>query len=157
MGNINLTDIEPVVQGSPFEHFARIDNLYVASKLSSEDQIKYLQEKGIKIAIDMKERGETDFPDEEALKKAGIRYHHFPVSDINDLDFDTLSELSRILNKDRGAKLLYCMSGNRVGAALALQQSLVCGHPKQRAFDAACKIGLTKEELKEKVLKIFGR
>lgn len=155
MGNIDLTDIDERIVESPFSHLARLDELYIGSELTSENQITFLKSLGIETAIDMKEVGESDFPDKEALEKAGIQYFHFPVSDITNVEFEKLLELTNILRGNKGKKILYCISGNRVAAVLALQQSLVCGHPKLRAYEVACRVGMTKEMLKEKVYKIL--
>lgn len=155
MGSIDLTDIE-VVKNHNFCCLYRLDNLYIGSKLEDQSQVELMKNLGVTTAIDMKEAGETDFPDEESLKKAGIEYVHFPVGDISNIAFEDLEKLSKAIKTGPGKKLLYCMSGNRVAAVLALQQALVLGHPKKRAFELAQKIGLTKNDLKEKLLKALN-
>lgn len=156
MGNINLTDIEEKLEGSPFLHFARLDNLFISSQLESNLQIEYLKSLDISFAIDMKEKGESDFPEEELLTKAGIKYYHFPVSDIEDVSFDQLCTLTKLLAGSNSKKLIYCMSGNRVASLLAMQQSLICGHPKKRALSLALKLGVTKDGLKKRLEKVLN-
>ena len=155
MGNINLTDIEEVNDHN-FCSLYRLDDLYIASNLEDKSQVDLMRKLGVKTAIDMKELVETDFSDEELLRSAGIDYHHFPVSDISRLTFEELSSLAKVMKQNTGKKLLYCTSGNRVAAVIALQQALIFGHPKRRAFELAQKIGLTKESFKEKLIQTFN-
>lgn len=154
MNNVNLTDIETIKESS-FCCLYRLDNLFIGSKLTEESQLSVMQKLGVKTAIDMKEKGESDFPDEEKLNKFGIIYHHFPISDLSQVSLEDLRRLTILIKSSPGKKLLYCMSGNRVAAVIALQQALVFGHPKQRALNLAQKIGLTKEPLKEKLIQIL--
>ncbi|PIK16419.1 sulfur transferase domain-containing protein [Halobacteriovorax sp. JY17] len=152
----NLTDIEDKKESILFDHFIRVDNIYIASKVISDEQVDYLNSLGIKVAIDLKGNNETLFNDKEQFEIKGIKYIHFPITDISSLTFDQVQEFSEILNENESPKIVYCASGNRVGALMALHASMVCGHPRQRAFGFGVRIGMINESTKNQVYeKIF--
>ncbi len=151
MRNLDLTDVENNLP-SPFENFYRIGNYYIASKIDNDEQVKFLKDLGVKFAVDMKTTGEVLYPEASKLQENGIGYYHFPVSDLDLISFEALEELDSKLSENEGKILIYCMSGNRVGAVMGLLFSQILGHPKNRSVETACKIGLTKEGLKDKLV-----
>ena len=150
MHRLDLTDVEEKVEG-PFAHLARVGDCYIASKVENQEQVEFIKSLGVSLAIDLKESGETDFDDSGAFEQLGVEYAHFPISDVSSLEFEGLCRFEKLLGSAEGPKLIYCMSGNRVSALLALKLVLVCGHPKQRALDLAMRVGLIKEGLIQKV------
>ena len=156
LSNLDLTAIKKVESGHNFLSLFWCDNLLLASKISSIEDVEYLKSSGVTFAIDLKEKKETPFDDEKELSRFGIRYYNFPVTDIDQLGFDQLNDLKKRLENEKGNKLIYCMSGNRVGALLSLILNEILGHPKQRSYDFAMKVGVTKEPLREKLRNRFN-
>ena len=153
---LNLTDTEESIKNPYFDHLARVDNLYLSTKVENKNQIKFLKDLNIEFAIDLKQKEETNFDDKNSFEKAGIDYFNLPVSDISKVSFNSLYLISELLENKNKNVLLYCYSANRAAAILALQLYLVHGHSKKRTIDLASKIGL-KGNLKKKVLTILDK
>lgn len=156
LNNLNLTDIKIADYNNNFSSLIWVDNLLLASKITESEEIELLKKLNINLAIDLKEAGESAFADKEEFQKSGIDYYNFAISDLDNLSFDDLTKIKEKIEEYDGNKFIYCMSGNRVAALLSLMLSEVLGHPKQRAYKFALKIGLTKEPLKEKLQKRLG-
>lgn len=147
MNCFNLTDINLDEPNMGLDFFARFDNIYVSSKITTTDQIEELIELGISEVVDLKLAGESGFNDKESFEAAGIKYYSMPVQNLDDVDFEFLEKFKNIIKENQNKKLVYCMSANRVGAVLSLFFAKICGHPKDRALDIALKMGLRKENL----------
>ena len=139
---LNLTDIQFDFPDKQFEHFLRVDHLFIGSKIDNSKQIDFLKSMDIKTVIDLKFREETLFDDEKEISKAGINYHHLPIKSFIDFEFEKLQRFGQLISKNEKKILVYCMSGNRVGALLALNACFVCGHPKKRALEFGEKVGM---------------
>lgn len=91
-----------------------------------ETALQVFADSGYVAVIDMRgpneNRGIEDFP--AAVEKKGMDYIAFPITSPQQFSFDTASELDKILSGIDGPVLLHCGSGNRVGAVLALRESL---------------------------------
>ena len=148
--NLDLTDVESK-QTDLFSSLIWVDHLMLASKITQMDQVHFMKDQGVTLAIDLKAQDETDFDDEAAFKSVGIEYVRYPVSDISQISFDDLNMLKEKLQSLPGNKAIYCISGNRVGAVIALLLAEIVGHPKSRAFEYGKKFGMIKEGLQEKV------
>lgn len=147
MNCFNLTDTNSKELDVGLDFFARFDNIYVSSKISTTDQIEELKKIGITEVIDLKMVGESGFNDQECFEAAGIKYYSMPVQNLDDVDLEFLEKFKKIIKENQNKKLVYCMSANRVGAVLSLFFAKICGHPKARALDIALKLGLRKENL----------
>ena len=83
-------------------------------------------ESGYAVVIDMRgpeeDRGMDDFP--AAVEATGMTYVAFPVVGKDAISYDTAAKLDELLQGIEGPALLHCGSGNRVGAVLALRESL---------------------------------
>jgi uncharacterized protein (TIGR01244 family) len=81
---------------------------------------------GYGVVIDMRgpdeDRGMDDF--EGAVEATGMQYLAFPVVGTEQVSFETAAKLDEVLQGIDGPVLMHCGSGNRVGAVLALRQSL---------------------------------
>lgn len=152
----NISDLEESVQGSPFSKLARVDNVFVTGKIDSHEQVDFLRDLGIKLAIDLKEPGENEFAEYQNLKMAGINYVNMPVGNVKDLDFDSAKAFGDLLDSTEGPILVYCMSGNRVGAMIALHLAMVCGHSKQKAIEVGERVGMVKENTKSIISETLG-
>lgn len=139
---LNLTDIELNLALDKFKHFVRVDHLYISSCLKNQEQVLFLKSLNIKNVIDLKSPDETTFKDEKEFEKSEINYINIPIVNIDELKFEQLTYFGSLINKGRGKTLIYCMSGNRVSALLALNSCLICGHPKKRALEFGEKVGM---------------
>ncbi|MGB0452983.1 MAG: hypothetical protein ACPGJV_04640 [Bacteriovoracaceae bacterium] len=153
---LDLTDIQSNFPENTFEHFIRVGNLYIASKIESSEQLNFIKMMGINHAIDLKSHDETSFNDKEECRKAGIKYSNFPVNRVEEIDFDYLQNFKETINQD-SKTLIYCISGNRVGALLTLYASLVDGHPKKRAIEFGEKVGMRNELTKNAIYQILNK
>lgn len=145
MNCINLTDITPSIENEYFDFLSRVDNIYIASKINSKEQIEFIKTLDVDLAIDLKEKHETLFRDQKAFEETGIPYVNMPVSNVEKIDFEFLSEFQKLIANHDKKILVYCASGNRVGALLALYFAFICGHPKARAFEVGKKAGMHRE------------
>jgi protein tyrosine phosphatase (PTP) superfamily phosphohydrolase (DUF442 family) len=128
MKSLNLTDIQYDLQKGGFEHFIRVDNLFIGSIVESPSQVSFIKSLGVENVIDLKFEAETSFDDKEEFEKAGLKYFRLPIDDLSSLTFEKLQEFKARVIQSREMTLIYCMSGNRVGALLALHACEV--HPK---------------------------
>jgi uncharacterized protein (TIGR01244 family) len=80
---------------------------------------------GYKTVIDMRTEREDRGLDEAAVvTELGMTYINMPVAGLDAISFDNARELDKLLSEVDGPVLLHCGSANRVGALLALRQSL---------------------------------
>jgi len=88
--------------------------------------LKVFADSGYAVVIDMRgpdeDRGMDDFPG--AVAATGMEYVVFPVVGKDAISFETAKELDELLLGIDGPVLMHCGSGNRVGAVLALRESL---------------------------------
>jgi protein tyrosine phosphatase (PTP) superfamily phosphohydrolase (DUF442 family) len=154
---IDLTDLQEEISDKGFSHLSRVGPVFIGSKVESEEHAQQILELDIDLAIDLKNKGETPLDDQVAFEKIGITYHNIPISDLSQLTFEDIQHFSELIKSSQKNVLVYCMSGNRVSALLALYFSLALGHPKNRSLEIAEKLGLTKAPLKEKVIQYFEK
>ncbi|MDH3614138.1 MAG: sulfur transferase domain-containing protein [Gammaproteobacteria bacterium] len=91
-----------------------------------EAALRVFANAGYVAIIDMRGPDEDrGLDDERAVVQAlGLDYVPFPITGRDEINFDTAKELDGLLRGIDGPVLLHCGSGNRVGAMLALRQSL---------------------------------
>lgn len=91
----------------------------------NEHQFELVAGAGFKAVIDMRGANEDRGLDEAAvLEKLGMDYIELPLSSPDSINMENASKLDQILSEYDGPVLLHCGSGNRVGALLALRQSM---------------------------------
>jgi uncharacterized protein (TIGR01244 family) len=102
---------------------------------------------GYAVVVDMRgpdeDRGIKDF--EAAVESTGMDYVAFPIVDEKDISFETAKKLDRLLREAGGPVLIHCASGNRVGAVLALRESLA-GANDDEAIRFGRDAGMTRLE-----------
>lgn len=155
MNKLDLTEIDENIRIDSFDHFSRVDNVFCTSKIISKKQINEIKKYDIKKVIDLKQEGETNFKDKEEMTAAGLEYIHFPVTNFESINFESLQKFSEYLESSDHNILIYCMSANRVGAILTLYLSKVCGHPKKRAIEVGSMMGMKRQALREKIMKVI--
>lgn len=108
---------------------------------------------GYVAVIDMRGPDEDRGIDEvAAVNELDMQYIAFPVVGAEAISYENAEQLDQLLSEIDGPVLLHCGSGNRVGALLALRESLA-GADDEQALEYGRSAGLTKLEplVKEKL------
>ena len=112
-----------------------------------EEALKVFADSGYSVVIDMRgpdeDRGMDDF--EGAVEATGMQYLAFPVVGADQVSFETAAKLDEVLQGIDGPVLMHCGSGNRVGAVLALRQSLN-GAADEESIEFGKDAGMTRLE-----------
>ena len=94
-------------------------------------------------ATKLADRGMDDEP--AVVEGLGLEYVAFPIASRDEISFDAARKLDQLLETYDGPVLLHCGSGNRVGAVLALRESLN-GADDEAAIAFGKTAGLTRLE-----------
>ena len=87
--------------------------------------LEVFNESGYAAIIDLRGENENRGIDEKAaVESLGLDYVLFPIVGRNDISFENAAELDKLIESYDAPVLIHCGSGNRVGALLALRQSL---------------------------------
>ncbi len=122
-----------------------VDGFSVAGQ-PDEAALEIFAEQGYVAVIDLRLAGENRGIDEAAVIEAlGMDYIMLPVSGGDGIHFANARKLDELITAANGPVLLHCGSGNRVGALLALRESLA-GADDDTAIEYGKKGGLTKLE-----------
>jgi uncharacterized protein (TIGR01244 family) len=112
-----------------------------------KESLQVFADSGYAVVIDMRgpdeDRGMEDFP--AAVEAAGMSYVSFPVVGTDAISFETAERLDLLLQGTEGPVLMQCGSGNRVGALLALRESLA-GADDEAAIAFGKDAGMTRLE-----------
>ena len=112
-----------------------------------QEALDVFAESGYAVVIDMRgpdeNRGMEDF--QGAVEGTGMTYVSFPVVGADGISFETAQKLDALLQEVEGPVLMHCGSGNRVGAVLALRESLD-GASDEEAIALGKDAGLTRLE-----------
>lgn len=123
-------------------------DLYSAGQPSMED-LAEAAAKGIRTVINLRGSEEPVAFDERAeVQRLGLRYITVPIAGAQDLGRATIELFARELKQARlsGPVLIHCGSGNRVGAAIALQRGWIEGCTAQEALASGRSAGLASLE-----------
>ena len=100
-------------------------------------------ENGYVAIIDMRGEREDRGMDEKAVVESlGMDYVLLPIASEDDISFENAKKLDDLLAAYDGPVLIHCGSGNRVGALLALRQSMN-GADDEAAIEYGKQGGLT--------------
>ena len=112
-----------------------------------EKTLRVFADSGYVAVIDMRgpaeDRGMADEP--AVVESLGMEYVAFPLASREDISFANAAELDRLLMEFDGPVLVHCASGNRIGAILALRESLD-GASDEDALEYGKRAGLTRLE-----------
>jgi SAM-dependent methyltransferase/protein tyrosine phosphatase (PTP) superfamily phosphohydrolase (DUF442 family) len=120
----------------------RCGELFLAGQPSPED-IAILKRRGIQRVITLRTTGEIRWPEEGAMKDAGLEFIRVPFrapESLTDKVFQRVRELLR--ESEKTPTLLHCGSANRVGAVWLAYRVLDQGVAFDEAFAEAKTIGL---------------
>ena len=115
---------------------------------------KIFADSGYAAVIDLRTERENRGLDEEAVVEGlGMDYVLMPIGDTAAINFDNARRLDELLKKYDEPVLIHCGSSNRVGALLALRESLN-GADNEGALQAGRDGGLTG--LEGRVVEVLG-
>lgn len=111
-----------------------------------EQALRVFAEAGYVAVIDMRGPEENRGMDEKAVvEDLGLEYVSLPIVGRDGISYENARELGKVLSGYDGPVLLHCGSGNRVGAVLALRESLN-GADDEAALEYGRSAGLTRLE-----------
>ena len=105
--------------------------------------LEHVHKAGYKTVINLCPTAETPRDEIPTVEKLGMHYFNIPVAGPGDLTEAKARELGTIVNNcDYHPVLIHCMSGNRVGALLALKSFFVDGKSPREALNDGLAAGL---------------
>lgn len=109
--------------------------------------LKVFADSGYVAIVDMRGPDEDRGMDDEkgVVEGLGLEYVAFPIHNADDVTFDKAKELDELIESYDGPVLVHCASSNRVGAMLALRNSLN-GASEEEALEHGKAGGLTRLE-----------
>jgi len=112
----------------------------------SAEALKVFADSGYAAVIDLRGTKESRGYDEAATAEAlGLDYVSLPIVGRDAISFENAAALDELLQQYDEPVLLHCGSGNRVGALLALRESLA-GADDEAALKLGQSAGLTRLE-----------
>ncbi len=136
-------DIDEVVDAGAVQ---AVDGVTSSGQPNAE-ALKVFSDSGYAAVIDL--RGESEnrgLEDEQAVvEDLGMDYVSFPITGRDGISFENAERLDSLIEQYDGPVLVHCGSGNRVGALLALRESLN-GASDEEALEYGREGGLTRLE-----------
>jgi len=136
-------DLDDVIAAGKVES---VDGM-TSSGQPDEEALKVFADSGYTVVIDMRgsdeDRGMDDY--DRVVEATGMQYLGFPVVGVEQISFETAAKLDVVLQGIDGPVLIHCASGNRVGAVLALRQSLN-GAADEESLEFGRDAGMTRFE-----------
>ena len=122
----------------------------------TEEQLAGLSDAGYRHFISLRPTAEDGAGWEEAYSaSAGYDFQRLPIEGAASLTRENVETFARLLEATGGeATVLYCASGNRVGAMLALKAHWIDGVPPEEALELGLAAGMTR--LTEPVRGLLG-
>jgi len=120
--------------------------LWTGGQLSVRD-LDRLGALGITTAIDLRGRGEPQpFHPPTAFTDKGIHYLQIPIESGGDLSRENAAKLAEAIEAASGSVVVYCASGNRVGALFACHAKWYAAHTLEEAVAYGNARGLRQME-----------
>lgn len=130
-------------------NFLQVEPGLYSSGQPTELEFAELARSGVRTLINLRPPSEfNDFDERAAATRLGMDYLQMAVAGSADLTPALVREFDEALNRARarGGVLVYCRSGNRVGAAMALAAAWIHGAGKAEALALGRRAGLTAME-----------
>ncbi len=136
-------DMEAVVDAGAVQ---AVDGV-TSSGQPSEAALEVFSDSGYVAVIDLRGEGEDRGIDNEqaVVEGLGMDYVALPIASRDGISFENAERLDNLIEQYDGPVLVHCGSGNRVGALLALRESLN-GASDEEALDYGREGGLTRLE-----------
>ncbi len=136
-------DLDAIVEAG---EVSPVDGITSAGQPDAES-LQVFADSGYAVVIDMRgakeDRGMDDWLG--AVEETGMEYIEFPLVGKDAISFENAEKLDKLLGEIDGPVLLHCGSGNRVGALLALRESLN-GASNEEALAHGKDAGMTRLE-----------
>ncbi len=130
-------------------NFLEVEPGLYSSGQPAQSEFAELAAMGVRTLINLRPPSEfNDFDERAAATRLGMDYLQMAVAGSADLTPALVREFDAVLNRARacGDVLIYCRSGNRVGAAMALAAAWIHGAGKAEALALGRRAGLTAME-----------
>jgi uncharacterized protein (TIGR01244 family) len=137
-------------------NYRRLSPSLAVAGSPSRDALESLKAAGFKTAIDLRNPTEGVASAREAVEAQGLKFVSVPVSP-GTFSLDDVKKVEAVL-KDQGAApvFLFCASGNRVGAALAVIEYRR-GRSKDEAIAEGKKAGLSSSAMEKAALRVMDQ
>ena len=109
------------------------------------EALSALQAAGFECLISLRGVGESPY-DGAYFESHGFQFQHLPVSGPGDLVGDFAERFDQALKACEGKAVVFCATGNRVGAAFAIRAHNMDGHNLEDAVEIGKAAGLTRLE-----------
>ena len=111
------------------------------------EHLEHAIEEGYQAFIDLRTHGESGVDiAREKLLHPELFYLHIPVAGASGLTRENVDALDKALEENDGPFVIFCASGNRVGALLALRAHWKQGIDVENAMQVGRSAGMTKLE-----------
>lgn len=119
------------------------DNLVTGGQLTQEQMVA-LKAQGYETFINLRPLAEDGTGwEEEFAATEGISFLRIPVAGAAGVTRESAELLAEALGSSESGVVVYCKSGNRVGALLALKAHFVDGQSAEDAFEFGLEAGMT--------------
>lgn len=127
----------------------------VAGGQLTEEQMEALAAAGYGTFINLRPADEPDTGWEEEWSRAhGVSFHRLPVAGVAGVTVDNARRMHELKLGVEGGVVIYCGSGNRVAALLALEAHHVDGIDPEASLEIGRRAGLTR--LEPRVRELLG-
>jgi uncharacterized protein (TIGR01244 family) len=109
------------------------------------EQLEQARRQGVTTVINLRTPSEGG-PTAEQIEALGLEYVSIPVAGSHDYTAEKARDLAAALAGAGGDAIVYCRSGNRVGALFAVKARAVDGVEPGQALELGRRAGLTRAE-----------
>lgn len=119
--------------------------------------LEQAKKRGVRLAVSLRQEGETDWDEAAAAKSAGLQFQRLPFRAPETLNDKVFAAARKILvDSERNPVMLYCGSANRVGAIWAAHRALDDGLTVEAAMKEGKEVGLRNPDY-EKIVEEYIR
>ena len=131
--------------------------LYFSEQPDAET-LKIAKSRGVTTVVSLRDPGESDWNEREAVEQNGLRFVNIPIKKQADgLDSNAIAAIGALVKMQEGQPiLLHCSSGNRAAAWLATHLVDDHGMDIEKALAVARKAGLNKDDMEKRVRTYLG-
>lgn len=137
------TTFNPGQDVPPIRNFLKVNEEFCTGGQPRVEHMEKLKAEGVKAIINLRPAGEhRAAEEEEAAKKAGLRYFNIPVVYAEPKDEQVVEFLKITDDKANRPAFIHCAAGIRVGAFWMIRRVLRDGMTIEAAEEEAKKVGL---------------
>jgi protein tyrosine phosphatase (PTP) superfamily phosphohydrolase (DUF442 family) len=133
-------------------------NFYISRQPTKED-VSHFKNKKIDLVINVRSREEMKSVEPFDFAKYGAQTEIIrPILQNGEFSVASYASIENAIEKYKGKNILiFCSSGNRAAATLAIYLNKKQGMAPQKAVDTVIPVGLTKSGLREKLLEFLRK